>query len=80
MSEKQEIAIGQMLASVVLLVQTHPESRYAGKGVKLGEKDTPVFWYRPAGSKTHKVIYGDLSIKDVAEEDLPRQEQPEGGE
>jgi hypothetical protein len=45
---------------------------YAGKGVKLGDAGTAIFWYRPAGSQTYHVIYGDLSIKDVAEVDLPR--------
>ena len=45
---------------------------YAGKGVRLGEKDKPVFWYRPKKSKTYRVIYGDLSVKDVRPEDLPK--------
>ncbi len=45
---------------------------YAGKGVKLGDKTTPVCWYKPKDSKTYRVVYGDLSIKDVAEEDLPK--------
>ena len=43
-----------------------------GKGVKLGDVNTAIFWYRPAGSQTYHVIYGDLSIKDAAEADLPR--------
>jgi hypothetical protein len=33
---------------------------------------TAIFWYKPKGSQTYKVIYGDLSIKEVAEGDLPR--------
>ncbi|MBA7669707.1 hypothetical protein ES703_77840 [subsurface metagenome] len=45
---------------------------YAGKGVKLGDADTPIFWYRPEGSETYRVIYGDLSVKDVAPENLPK--------
>jgi hypothetical protein len=45
---------------------------YVGKGVKLGEADKPVFWYRPQGAETYRVIYGDLSAKDVAPEDLPK--------
>jgi hypothetical protein len=44
---------------------------YVGKGVKLGDADTPIFWYQPQGSETYRVIYGDLSVKDVAPEDLP---------
>ena len=45
---------------------------YAGKGVKLGDGDTPIFWYQPQGSETYRVIYGDLNIKDVAPGDLPK--------
>jgi len=45
---------------------------YAGKGAKLGEKDRPVLWYQPKGSKTYRVIDADLSAKDVAETELPK--------
>jgi hypothetical protein len=38
---------------------------YAGKGVKVGNKETPVLWYRTAMAGW-RVIYGDLSIKTVA--------------
>jgi len=46
--------------------------RYAGQNVKFGDAQTPVFWYRPTGSQTYRVIYGDLSVKDVAPENLPK--------
>ncbi|MDT8304229.1 MAG: zf-HC2 domain-containing protein, partial [Sedimentisphaerales bacterium] len=42
------------------------EWHYAGNGVKLGDASKPVFWYLPDGSDTYRVIYGDLSVKDVA--------------
>ena len=45
---------------------------YTGQGVKLGDASKSVFWYLPDGSDTYRVIYGDLSVKDVAEEDLPK--------
>jgi hypothetical protein len=45
--------------------------KYLGKGVMLGDKDRIVCWYRPLDSKTYRVVYGDLSIKDVAAENLP---------
>ena len=44
---------------------------YRGKGVRLGEADKPIFWYRPKGSETYRVIYGDLHVVDVARENLP---------
>jgi outer membrane lipoprotein-sorting protein len=52
----------------------YPESdgHYAGKDVKFGETSTPIFWYRPQGSDTYRVIYGDLSVQNVAQENLPK--------
>ncbi|MBW7991701.1 MAG: zf-HC2 domain-containing protein [Planctomycetes bacterium] len=48
------------------------DRHYAGNGVKVGEADKAVFWYLPDGSETYRVIYGDLSVKDVADGDLPK--------
>ena len=45
---------------------------YAGKDVTFGDAETPIFWYRPAGSETYRVIYGDLHIEDVMPENLPK--------
>jgi prepilin-type processing-associated H-X9-DG protein len=38
------------------------DAHYAGKGVKLGAADTPIFWYRPKDGKKYRVIYADLSV------------------
>jgi outer membrane lipoprotein-sorting protein len=46
--------------------------RYAGENVKYGAAQTPIFWYQPSGSATYRVIYGDLTTKDVAPDDLPK--------
>ncbi len=45
--------------------------RYAGQNVAFGDPDTPIFWYRPEGSPTYRVIYGDLSVADVPPEEIP---------
>jgi hypothetical protein len=50
--------------------------RYLGKGVKLGDKDRIVCWYRLKGSNTYRAVYGDLSVRDVALEDLPLPVEP----
>lgn len=50
--------------------------RYLGKGVKLGDKDRIICWYKPKGSNTYRAVYGDLSIKDIALEDLPLPVEP----
>jgi outer membrane lipoprotein-sorting protein len=44
---------------------TDADAHYAGKGVKLGTADKPVFWYRPKDSKKYRVIYGDLSMREA---------------
>lgn len=45
---------------------------YAGQGVKLGDAETPIFWYQPQDSETWRVIYGDLRVEDIAAENLPK--------
>jgi hypothetical protein len=50
--------------------------QYLGKGVKLGDKERIVCWYKLKGSNTYRAVYGDLSVRDVALEDLPLPVQP----
>jgi len=54
------------------LLKPENDWHYVGKDVKFGDADSPVCWYRPDGSETYRVIYGDLSVKEVAQEDLPK--------
>lgn len=72
----QEIQNTMMLiVRGIMFVQMLPADgdwHYAGKDVKLGDVDTAIFWYRPADSETYRVIYGDLSAKDVSPENLPK--------
>ena len=56
----------------VMKLPAECNSRYAGENAKYGDADTAIFWYRPKGSEAYRAIYGDLSIKDVAPEDLPQ--------
>lgn len=46
--------------------------KYVGKDAKFGDADAPIFWHRPKDSSTYRVIYADLSVKNVAPEDLPK--------
>ena len=43
---------------------TESNARYAGKEIKYGDATSAVFWYKPAGASTYRVIYGDLSVKE----------------
>jgi len=54
------------------LLKAENDWNYVGSGVKLGDGESPVCWYRPDDSETYRVIYGDLSVKDVVPENLPK--------
>lgn len=71
--QKLQTVIMKMSRGGMFVAQLPPESdwHYGGKGVELGQADKAVCWYKPKGSQTYRVIYADLSIKAVAEEDLP---------
>ena len=74
LSDEEEMELGMKLSRHLLFIRFFKGQRqwhYAGNGVKLGDSDTPIFWYQPEGSDTYRVIYGDLSVQDVAQEDLP---------
>jgi outer membrane lipoprotein-sorting protein len=58
----------------IMFAHTLPEDadwHYAGEDVKFGDADTAIFWYQPKDSQTYRVIYSDLSVKDVAPGNLP---------
>jgi len=75
-SDEEKTQLGMTLGrGFVFFQQLGPNGvdwHYAGSGVKLGEADKAIFWYQPKGSQTYRVIYGDLSVKDVAPNDLPK--------
>jgi outer membrane lipoprotein-sorting protein len=45
--------------------------RYLGKDVRFGEAEKPVCWWKPDGSKSYRVMFGDLSVRDVMPDNLP---------
>jgi outer membrane lipoprotein-sorting protein len=75
LQEKEKMELAMKLGPGFIFVQllkAENDWRYVGKNVKLGDSESPVCWYRPEGSETYRVIYGDLSVKDVAAGDLPK--------
>ena len=50
--------------------------QYAGEAVRLGQADKPLCWWRNEDPATGRVIYGDLSIRDVPAADLPTLDKP----
>jgi hypothetical protein len=80
LSEKEQGELGMKLAKHLLFIRFFKGEgkwQYEGRGVKLGDANTPIFWYRPKDSKTYRVIYGDLRVEDVTPENLPGPLTPE---
>ena len=74
-SEWEKSDVNPRMFNALLFVANLPKEsnwRYAGNGVKLGTADKPIFWYLPSGSSRYRVIFGDLSIKEMNEADLPK--------
>ena len=50
---------------------------YRGGGIKIGDKQSPICWWRPKGSAAYRVVYGDLSIREIEPGQLgPRRASP----
>jgi hypothetical protein len=74
-SEKERMGHAMHMSRGTMFVLKLPAAsnwRYAGENVKYGDAQTPIFWYRPEGSATYRVIYGDLTVKDITPENLPK--------
>jgi outer membrane lipoprotein-sorting protein len=48
---------------------------YVGDGVRLGNGKSPVIWWRLKATKTCRVVYGDLTVRDVSPDDLPNSQK-----
>jgi hypothetical protein len=74
-SDEEKMQLGMAFGRGTVFFQQLDPSRinwhYAGKGVKLGDAGTAIFWYQPKDSQTYRVIYGDLSVEDVTPDNLP---------
>ena len=54
------------------MLQPENDPHYVGGGVKLGTPDCPILWYKPTGADKYRVIYADLSVKDMAPDDVKK--------
>ena len=72
LSREVEELFKSLTRALMFVQRLKPENdwHYAGEGVKSGDASKPVCWWRPNGSD-YRVIYGDLSVRDVPSENLP---------
>jgi outer membrane lipoprotein-sorting protein len=61
---KQSIEIGRGF-QFALELPPSADAYYAGKGVKQGERERPIFWYKPEGARHYRVLYADLTFRDA---------------
>lgn len=52
--------------------QAKGDWHYAGEGVRFGDGDTPVAWWKGDDPDTYRVLYGDLTIRNVSVDALPQ--------
>jgi hypothetical protein len=74
LSDEEQLVLGKKMQQYILFLRFFKgEGKwyYRGKGVMLGTAEKAIFWYRPRGAQTYRVIYGDLHVADVAPENLP---------
>ena len=55
-----------------IAMKAENDSHYVGGGVKLGTPDRPIFWYKPTGAAKYRVIYADLSVKELTAEEVKK--------
>jgi outer membrane lipoprotein-sorting protein len=69
--KKDETTLRTAIGRAFFNLNARQDWVYRGKGVKLGDAKTAVFW-RPAAKGKYRVIYGDLSVREVEKKDLPK--------
>jgi hypothetical protein len=67
----KSLIVIKIMRALMFIDQLTVGCHYFSDNVKLGDANTPIFWYRPSSSKTYRVLYGDLHIEDVSPENLP---------
>ena len=80
LSEEEQMEIGMSMASYLLFIRMYRGDgpwTYTGRGVQLDQPDTPIFWYKPHKDEPYHVIYADLHVEKIEnEEDLPPAPEP----
>ncbi len=75
LTQQEKVDLGLKMGpffKFVMSLKPEQDWHYVGAGVPFGDASKPVCWYKPIGSETYRVVYGDLSVRDLLEEDLPK--------
>jgi outer membrane lipoprotein-sorting protein len=74
--EPKALELAMSLGRVMVLRNELKGYGYKADGVKLGDANKIVFWYRPEGSDKYRAVYGDLHVGDVEAGALPELPKP----
>jgi outer membrane lipoprotein-sorting protein len=55
-----------------MMLKPENDPHYVGGGVKLGTPDRPILWYKPTGADKYRIIYADLSVRELAPDDVKK--------
>jgi outer membrane lipoprotein-sorting protein len=73
-TDPEYVRLIQTTVQATLFIMKHKKVYgYRSEGVKLGDKDKIVLWYKPEGAKEYRAVFGDLHVADVPAERLPKQ-------
>lgn len=61
----------QVATRIEMFLHKNKDHGYKPDGVKLGDRDKIVFWYRPDKADKYRAVYGDLHVADVPANELP---------
>ena len=72
--EKQMPLMQKRMQGITFYTMLKPENdpHYVGGGVKLGTPDRPILWYKPTGAEKYRVIYADLSVKEMGADEVKK--------
>jgi outer membrane lipoprotein-sorting protein len=59
----------------MFLLQRKGDYGYKADGVKLGDSNKIIFWYKPKDKQTYRALFGDLHAADVTADQLPAVEK-----
>jgi hypothetical protein len=68
----KSLLVIKIMRALMFIDQLTVKWHYFSDNVRLGDANTPIFWYQPMNSKTYRVLYGDLHIENVSPENLPK--------
>jgi outer membrane lipoprotein-sorting protein len=71
LSDPEFVQFLQRVTRVEVLQLSKKDHGYKPDGVKLGDRDKIIFWYRPDRTDKYRAVYGDLHTADVKADQLP---------